>query len=670
MVSTAVTSSQIPTEFCFPLRPEGPSSSSPTRRNQSNFHSRQYTGIQIPFPVKASDISPAEPPSFADAAKAAAPSETSKSSLKAGAPHRKHAHRRSAAISHDFQLSDTGLALVSKSSSSQSPVLQLPPTLAPSISMDMSAPKHNLNHPPSRGSMTSPAGSPYNLAPTLASSSCSSLPLQASPSTWENVPADEQPKPHSKKPRVQFASEVTEIDKFVDFGSSPVTPVASIPSETGPEFAPPPPLPGTPGTPGTPPQTPPKKHKKVKSWAGSFIKFRSSKKECKTESKNESKKNAVETGSSRKSEDSVFSLQAPPPETTEPSTPPPFEFHSSSYVSTANISDSALLSLAITSEPEEPLIDLDAALGPFRTPKLGGSVRMPEFEIAHRRTESAPEAVLEATGRPRFSSAMKRRVNSVAVDTEDTILEEEEDSTGSVGQQPAAWVSAASLVSNTSTTSNRDRARLARNFNSLTLGPLKASTSADDAQFANQLSPVLSPPQQPETLDSPLQVPPRISVETDSVCSVPDSQSDVFDFGEPGPEVRTSIDRVSINKHVPAVASAPLPPVAQEPVPAVDEEPEVIPIPRPRPANANAHNANRHTNRWSISSLASLGLNSLKSSSTSVYNPDGRKNSVSRRVWGWMRGKRSGSSSKHRAAAGVPARGSVSESIAETPGRR
>lgn len=660
MVSTAVTSSQIPTEFCFPLRPDGPSSSSPTRRNQSNFHSRQYTGIQIPFPVKASDISPVEPPSFADAAKASAPSEASKSSLKAGAPHRKHAHRRSAAISHDFQVSDTGLALVSKSSS-QSPALQLPPTLAPSISLDMSPPKYNLNHPLSRGPAASPAGSPYNLVPTLASSSCSSLPLQASPSTWENVPADEQPKPHSKKPRVQFASEVTEIDKFVDFGSSPVTPVTSIPSETGQEL-PPSPQAGTPGTPGTPPQTPPKKHKKVKSWAGSFIKFRSSKKEGKTENKPETKKNAVETGSSRKSEDSVFSLQAPALEAPEPSTPPPFEFHSSSYVSTANISDSALLSLAITSEPEEPLIDLDAALGPFRTPKLGGSVRMPEFEIAHRRTESAPEAVLESTGRPRFSSAMKRRVNSVAVDTEDTILEEEEDSTGAVGLQPAAWVSAASLVSNTSTASTRDRARLTRNFNSLTLGPLKAATSADDAQPINQLSPILSPPQS-ETLDS-LQVPPRISVETDSVCSVPESQSDVFDFGEPGPEVRTSIDRVSINKHVPAAAS--LPPIAPALATAVDEAPEVIPIPRPRPANANAHNANRHSNRFSISSLASLGLNSLKSGSTSMYKPDGRKNSVSRRVWGWMRGRRG--SGKN--GAGVPARGSVSESIAETPSRR
>lgn len=689
--STVATGSQIPTDFCFPLRPEGPSSS-PTRKNATNNHSRQYTGIQLPFPIKSSDISP--PPPFQGFPELT--TESSTKALKANAPHRKHAHRRSAAISHDFQIPDKGLALVNKPSSPSSS----PKSLAPSISLEMPPSKQNFSLQSSRASLSSSScgstsNNPQPPTAVLASSSCSSLPLQESSLLSSNEcldTGDQHPKPHFRKPRVQFASEVTEIDKIPDYlAPVPVTPTSfehlQLPDNDNEQLLQ---LPQR--QPMTPPQTPPKKHRRVKSWAGSFIKFRSSKKDTKTEKR----KSAVEIDSTRKSEESVFSLPVPQrfeqPSPASSGSPLP-EFHSSSYVSTADISDSALLSLAITSEPAIPLIDLDAALGPFRTPKLSNSFRVPQFEISHRRTESAPEAVLEQGpngGRPRFDRVMKRKVNSSAIESDDVIIEEEEDSTPLMGQQQAASLSTTSLVSNTSVTSNRDRARLARNFNSLTLGPFApVSNSAipekplsDDSssnpspqmldetalahikalhRLSSTTNDTITPSmlQRPNSSSSELDSPATIRESTDSVSSpallpspsigpteaaesissVPESQSEIFDFGEPGPEVRTSVDSgvsSTLEQTKPQLVMAELHHHQQQQQQQQQQEVprrgsgHLFPPPQARPRPA-VH-ARNHPNRFSISSLTSFSLHST--------NSEARKNSVSKRVWGWMRGKR------------------------------
>ena len=108
MVSTV---SQIPTDFSFPLRPDSFSSSNNRKSTSSTkTHSRQYTGIEIPLPISSSDISPpfTVEPVFPDTL--TPPSFNSVSAIKASSPHKKHAHRRSAAISHDFQVSGQVLA--------------------------------------------------------------------------------------------------------------------------------------------------------------------------------------------------------------------------------------------------------------------------------------------------------------------------------------------------------------------------------------------------------------------------------------------------------------------------------------------------------------------------------------------------------------------------------
>lgn len=659
MSMVSITTSQIPPEFCFPLRPQDQQTAGSPRRTGSFNHSRTYTGIQIPFPVKPADISPAPAIIFPDggtkdnishAASTGTGTDTEavgdninalttnpapppqQQPSRAKPPHRRHQHRRSAAISHDFSIADTGLGL-SSTPSSKDAVVSSPSSPSPALDTVNQNLNQNFNsRSRDRHSLDTQYLSPDDaLGNNAPFSSSSSLPLQSSASfsSWEN---SEAPESKQRKPRVQFASEVTEIDRILDVPTLPVTPTSSI------HQSPPPSL-STPAAPATPPHTPPKKHRKVKSWAGSFIKFRSSKKDNKS---NEHKKgSAVETASTRKSEESVSSL----PAREEHSCSPP-EFHSSSYVSTVDISDSALLSLAITHEPEVPLIDLDAALGPFRTPKLAGSFRVPQFE--HRRTESAPEAVFEQHGRPRFDRSMKRRVNSVAIETEDTIMEEEEDYSPVMYEQPKALLSSASLVSTNSATSNRDRARLARSSNSLAI-PLPFTKSPHLVEVEKRPSSLTNEPSITPTVVLEAPPPARISTESDT-SSMPESHSEIFEFGEPGPEIRKSQDYprpIPRSQSHPATLSIAHHPQPISPPDAVQRKPSTMsigqqqpaPTPRPRKQQQSSSSSSRHhTNRFSISSLASLGLSSLSShKSESTGAP---RRSVPRRVWGWVRGKR------------------------------
>lgn len=352
-------------EFSFPLRPDFVPSNTHKSQSAVNSHSRQYTGIEIPaLPIT--------------------PSANSVSQLKASNPHRKHAHRRSAAISHDF--TSLGQPLDAPSTPSMT-------------SMDMFFDLH----PPLNQNSPYSAQSP---ALTFASLSSSSLPMRSSSSLSS-----------------------TEIQEAV-------------------------------------PQI-----EKRKSWTALFRK---------------KKQPIVLEPEFRTSEDSgehVFS---------------------SSYVSTAELSSAPLIQLVIP-EPE-PLIDLDAALNPFKA--------------NHRRTESAPE--------PRRS---KRGLSTALDET----IEEEEDTV--IMEQPAATISTTSLASSASTTSNRDRARLARNFNSLTLGPLLDAKEPvpripDDPAVAHikaihrlssttneTITPSVSHRPNSGIFDSPATVRPTEPSDVESVCS-------------------------------------------------------------------------------------------------------------------------------------------------------
>lgn len=171
-------SASIPIDFSFPLRPDvnkSSNSASFNRPKHQSFHSRQYTGIEIPVPIKASDLStsssfpefPMTPPELV--------------SSKPRSPHKKHAHRRSAAISCDLS------ALVSK-----------PPSPDSLHSLDL--PTVQFNEPSLKNSLCS---SPYSMqspALTIASNSSHSLPMQSSESlsSAESDIEDPPKRRHSK----------------------------------------------------------------------------------------------------------------------------------------------------------------------------------------------------------------------------------------------------------------------------------------------------------------------------------------------------------------------------------------------------------------------------------------------------------------------------------------
>ena len=629
MVET-ITKHQIPTEFSFPLRPNADNSnpaSTYTPSRTSN-HSRQYTGIQIDFPLPdTTDNNTLKPP-------------TAKSA------HRKHAHRRSAAISHDFSIDQLDIPGLKPTSFA----------LAPSISLD-----NHLSGPSSSGSAPSKAtNSPYGNHSNSASTSTPHL--APAPFSKSTPSLTSSPEFKSRKV-VQFAPDITEIDKSenVDDNTDIETPITPPTLAASPHFIEPTISPA----PITDKLAPAVKHKKVKSWAGNFIKFRSHKKDTtKVSLHNNSgfadKQPALENDSICKS------VELSPSTLNSSGSQSPKFFNSSSYVSTVDVSDSALMSLAIsTPEPAEPLIDLDAALGPFRTPK---SFKGSQFEISHRRTESAPESMFnQFGGRPRFDrSLMKRRGNSIVAENEDVIIEEEEDSTtaSSTEQQQAASLSTTSLVSSSSVSSLLATPRKKKHFeaaSSLKLAPIpvneslkseSASTAPAQPQTELDLSPKTTAlPPMSKTGGSITKDIPVISINGTGASlndnstpntSIPKSKSsgnvklgsctgelnmprsrsmilpdndaelkkeNLSAFGEPGPAVRA--DRQP--------STAPLQPPMTPTTPRRDE----------RKASSG-----RHGKRFSISSLASLGLYSPSTSSMATTASTRKR--VTRRVLSWV----------------------------------
>lgn len=638
MVET-ITKHQIPTEFSFPLRPDAdnlnhPNINTPSRTSN---HSRQYTGIQLDLPLPLNtnnDKNDVKPP-------------TSKSS------HRKHAHRRSAAISHDFSLEQPNLL-------SPKP---LSFALAPSISLD----DHSLKAHDPVSDTNKVINSPYGNYSSSALNSSFHLPsAQFSKSTPSLTSSPE----FKSKKVVQFSPDIKEIQKPITFDdnekkivSSPLhfseCPIIESNIRPGPKSE---------------KVAPVAKHKKVKSWAGSFIKFRSNKKDGAKVNNNVSTADKKRSSIALENDSLRKSLELSPSTlNSSNSSNSPKNFTSSSYVSTADVSDSATVSFAISlSEPAEPLIDLDAALGPFRTPK---SFKDSQFQPSHRRTESAPESMFDQYGgRPRFDrSLMKRRGTSLVVDNEDVIIEEEEDATlSAIGQQQAASTSETSLESKSSSSSVlvSPQTRKKKHFeptNSLKLVPILAnepikadgclstsastrslskltvpskvtiSSSTPKADNRNQESPIISTSSVAtrscsigsiSTLNT--NIPKSKSSNnvkltdynsSSSTLGIPRSKSMILpdnddelhkenlsEFGEPGPAVRVN--------HSPNKINQPVTPTT------------------PGRGERKASSSGRHGKRFSISSLASLGIYSP--SNSSITTTASTRQRVTRRVLSWV----------------------------------
>lgn len=621
-------SRQIPTEFCFPLRPDSsdPASnaSSPSRRG---FHSRQYTGIEIPVAIKPADLTPtATTPQFASFHDFSFDEPaTTESAPSAKSPHRRHAHRRSAAISVDFKMTNPGLALGASSSPSSIPQSASSPSLtvfppapsnaySPSYTMASSSSTlasgasvssleqtpRSLNTYSSKSSLSSIEKS----APSFASSSASSLPLKSAASQQQRSSLEpgsgsskSSPKQHM---RVQFVDDVAPASippknqnikyfapNHVTFAAPPPSPppqeeepLAQLQDSALPSL-----IVTTPTTDdyasdndssshtsstvrnddtlcatrtaasiastnslkhpsnGAADNKSSKRHKKVKSWAGSILRFRKSKeplcevpapapKDIPTDAvvyndvtpQQEDVLDAEPASAPTEFFDSSFASLSPDPEDdmtdlilTGPPESLPFYNdsnlrYSSSYIDSSQLgsnNNSPSLSTFqhygvgqdVNMFDDDSLIDLDAALGPLRTPGLGSSFKTSPFphEISHRRTESAPEASFSEF-KAGFLNNNARRSNFLTNKHQlggSSIIEEEEDQSavasdetedamlmslaksgrsGSLGQHMEASNSSLSLTSASSGNSgasavsrSRDRARVARNYNSLSI---------------------------------------------------------------------------------------------------------------------------------------------------------------------------------------------------------
>lgn len=308
----------IPTEFSFPLRHDNQSSPINSSYSPKKSHSRTYTGIEIPLSLQHSQQSPSFPSMPLTPPDVLSPPKS---------PHKKHAHRRSAAISHDFRTS-------------------------PSFN-DFTAAMNNQDQ------QTDMTHSPYSLqSPALTftsnSSSSSSLPMQSSESLNS----------------IDFTHRITSWNtNILSRKNKPSSPHFFYPSD-----------------------------------------------------------------SPRTSEDSIVSNS---------------EFHSSSYISTSEITeapDSNTLSIDV------PIIDLDAALMPFSdTTKYKRKSEIFEPTIIEEEDEESPASSVKSA---------------------------------TLGQQQAASTSTTSL---SSATLSSNRARAARNYNSLTMAPLATSSPSPMAAMSKEV---------------------------------------------------------------------------------------------------------------------------------------------------------------------------------------
>ncbi|KAG5357669.1 hypothetical protein CJU90_6509 [Yarrowia sp. C11] len=228
------------------------------------------------------------------------------------------------------------------------------------------------------------------------------------------------------------------------------------------------------------------RHKKVRSWAGSLIKFRSS------SSLRKGKSPIHNTPNGNPSEEATM----PSPTLSSPT------LHSSSYIATNDPfycpGAGSPEGSPSPSSKEFETIDLDAALYPLTLPPSPNS----RF---HRRSESAPEAMLDPT------RGMKRKIRALVGEdllslhgssADDAIIEEEEPSSGEAlgessdpsesaltpasstcSQLVSANASASSLVSvSSSSTRSRSRTRFHRSYNNDLAQAMKERKERDERE--------------------------------------------------------------------------------------------------------------------------------------------------------------------------------------------
>lgn len=425
-------------EFCFPLRPSDPSdpSSPSTTPTKPSFHQRTFTGIELP-------------PEFLQQQKIVNnPSSPNKSPNKS--PHKRHQHRRSGAISIDLKSSAPGLVPPLAFSS---PTSSIPPV--PDIPS-----QYTINSP------TSPSS--YKLHPPSPNSiqSCS-LSIFPSPSSSFSSPSPASDHHPSKStPKVQFLDPI-------QISLSPENQLLQKPFQTSLLSS-------------------PQIHKKVKSWSGPVLSSSYSNTPPSPPLISDPPSIPPTNALSESQLVGIIDLAiSAPPDSPPCYDPSSLHYYSSSYIDSSqlvvgNPTIQSSAAISSTFKLSEPVIDLDAALGPFRTPSASSL----KFETSHRRSESAPESSFESINN-RFHSFNK------PVDDENVIIEEEEEIISPVLspatlaspplQLPRGNISLAenqeALASNASINSSnsgsgtisslnnkdRDRARLQRNYNSLSL---------------------------------------------------------------------------------------------------------------------------------------------------------------------------------------------------------
>jgi hypothetical protein len=256
----------------------------------------------------------------------------------------RHSHKRSGAISHDFGTDGGGV-------------------------LNLSSPSPTFS---TKSAFGSEHRSPYGTSPALTfTSSNSSLPHQSAVSlAISDGSCDTPAEPAAKQ--VSFADEQQTRTQAVQTQQEPVR-VRSEAMSDGPR--------ATSGDRR-------RRHKKVKSWAGGFLRLHLH------------RKTVAATSSSERP-----GLPDSPVVTAMVD-----DFRSSSYIP-------AQASVMCDEDVASPVIDLDAALGPFKTPTmLRASQTASElfsFSFSHRRTESAPEYVLSRGG-------VKRKMGPVVEEEDET----------------------------------------------------------------------------------------------------------------------------------------------------------------------------------------------------------------------------------------------------------
>ncbi|ANB13574.1 hypothetical protein AWJ20_1870 [Sugiyamaella lignohabitans] len=653
MVSTITPSAA---NFCFPAQPQAPTSrSSPSRPRPSRASSPPSASLQVeagPLLGKESQATLVVPGIDSNTSTGATGRSPSRPAH--------HSHRRSAAVSHDFNASPLFTATSPKES-------------------------------PAVGS-TSPLYHPYSRSPTLtfASSSFSPQPqsytFSASSSSLPLEESGTAKSPKKKAVKVSFANEpiiggttnnstgnstttssnhgrtlsLSETQSTSASGSHTRTPTTVSSALNKPNST----YDGTTelnrcvSTPGmikvstagsissnssiinskgvSKSRSRRHRHKKVRSWAGHLIRFGSSKKEAKTHGGAP----AVDSPLSRMDIDLDDDEDSSAEEL----------LHSSSYIPAVLFDDSMdFTRFSDTIVSPEPKIDLDAALGPFRTPSLSTDLEFGSHQYFHRRSESAPEMTLG----PAFRG-MKRKMGPVVEEEPDAEHNEEESTTtafSNVSISPvrpvanvaanlttAPAIEAPSIIAKPpSPTIPAPRYYTSRGYKSNGGSPTIDQTPKSpemNSVFSNSTTSINTIDEKPQ-IDEPPAAATIIRVvnqfsEIDDVPTVDslDAQ-DGLDLGEPGPEIRCSFDSSSMRSKQ-RLAS---------PHPSTASFRGVQTTQSTAGQNRTPMNNNINSNR--LSTL--LGRRPSQESTSVSFNGSlsSSKRNPASRVWGWIRGKRS-----------------------------